>query len=132
MKFVLKHFDTPLIRFSAESGAEPSIVVQWTNDRDKALLPLDLQQEITAEKLEMVDKAEQLLMDLGFRQMRVRVHADMARIEVLPEDLPRLMEEETRLRIYNAFREYGFSYVSADLKGYRTGSMNEALTKNGD
>ena len=89
-------------------------------------------EEITAEKLEMVDKAEQLLMDLGFRQMRVRVHADMARIEVLPEDLPRLMEEETRLRIYNAFREYGFSYVSADLKGYRTGSMNEALTKNGD
>ena len=52
MKFVLKHFDTPLIRFSAESGAAPSIVVQWTNDRDKALLPLDLQQEITAEKLE--------------------------------------------------------------------------------
>lgn len=52
MKFVLKHFDTPLIRFSAESGAEPSIVVQWTNDRDKALLPLDLQQEVTAEKLE--------------------------------------------------------------------------------
>ncbi|MBO7621400.1 MAG: hypothetical protein J6T06_12870 [Victivallales bacterium] len=52
MKFVLKHFDTPLIRFSAESGAEPSIVVQWTNDCDKALLPLDLQQEITAEKLE--------------------------------------------------------------------------------
>ena len=52
MKFVLKHFDTPLIRFSAESGAEPSIVVQWTNDNDKALLPLDLQQEVTAEKLE--------------------------------------------------------------------------------
>ncbi|MBO7090434.1 MAG: hypothetical protein J6W23_01525 [Victivallales bacterium] len=52
MKFVLKHFDTPLIRFSAESGAEPSIVVQWTNDCDNALLPLDLQQEITAEKLE--------------------------------------------------------------------------------
>ena len=52
MKFVLKHFDTPLIRFSAESGAEPSIVVQWTNDDDKALLPLDLQQEVTAEKLE--------------------------------------------------------------------------------
>ena len=52
MKFVLKHFDTPLIRFSAESGAEPSIVVQWTNDRDKALLPLDLQQEVTVEKLE--------------------------------------------------------------------------------
>ena len=52
MKFVLKHFDTPLIRFSAESGAEPSIVVQWTNDRDKALLPLDLHQEVTAEKLE--------------------------------------------------------------------------------
>ena len=52
MKFVLKHFDTPLIRFSAESGAEPSIAVQWTNDDDKALLPLDLQQEVTAEKLE--------------------------------------------------------------------------------
>ena len=52
MNFTLKHFDTPLIRFSAESGAEPSIAILWTNDRHKSLLPLDLHQEVTAENLE--------------------------------------------------------------------------------
>ena len=84
-------------------------------------------EQITPEKIGMVDKAEQLLLNLGFRQMRVRVHGDMARIEVLPEDLPRLMSGEIREKVNDSLRDYGFRYVSADLKGYRTGSMNEAL-----
>lgn len=82
---------------------------------------------ITEEKLAMVDKAEQLLLDLGFHQVRVRIHGRMARIEVLPEEFEKLICQEVREKIVNRFLEYGFTYVSMDLKGYRTGSMNETL-----
>lgn len=82
---------------------------------------------ISKEKLEMVDKAEQLLLDMGFHQLRVRIHDKMARIELLPEEFPKFMEEENRLAVYKAFKEYGFTYVSLDILGYRTGSMNETI-----
>ena len=78
-------------------------------------------------KLSMVDKAEQLLLDMGFHQVRVRIHDKIARIEVQPQDIPRLVEEANREAIAQKFREYGFSYVTVDLIGYRTGSMNETL-----
>ena len=84
-------------------------------------------EEITGEKLAMVDQAEQLLLDLGFTQMRVRIHGTLARIEVLPEDFPRLAEPALRSEIAEKLKTYGFSYVTADLAGYRTGSMNEML-----
>ena len=84
-------------------------------------------EEITGEKLAMVDQAEQLLLDLGFTQMRVRIHGTLARIEVLPEDFPRLAEPALRREIAETLKTYGFSYVTADLAGYRTGSMNEML-----
>ena len=86
---------------------------------------------INEKKLEMVDRAEQLLLDMGFEQFRVRIHKDVARIELLPNDFPRIMEEANRLNVYRKFKEYGFSYVSLDLMGYRTGSMNETLDING-
>ena len=83
---------------------------------------------ITKEKLGMVDKAEQLLLDEGFNQFRVRIHGDnVARIELQPQDFPRMLDEDFRIRIYDTFKIYGFAYVSLDLKGYRTGSMNETL-----
>jgi uncharacterized protein len=82
---------------------------------------------ITEEKLGMVDRAEQLLLDLGFHQVRVRIHGKMARIEVRPEEFGKLMEEKTREQIVTSFKEYGFTYVTMDLQGYRTGSMNETL-----
>ena len=82
---------------------------------------------ITPDKLIMVERAEGLLLSMGFTQMRVRIHGKLARIEVLPEDLPRIVVEETRTKIYDELKSYGFSYVSLDLKGYRTGSMNESL-----
>lgn len=88
-------------------------------------------EEITGEKLAMVDQAEQLLLDLGFTQMRVRIHGTLARIEVLPEDFPRLAEPALRREIAEKLKTYGFSYVTADLAGYRTGSMNEILGANG-
>ena len=80
---------------------------------------------INKEKLAMVERAEQLLLDYGFRQMRVRIHGRMARIEVLPEEFPKLLEEKIRTDVVEKLISYGFSYVTMDLKGYRTGSMNE-------
>lgn len=84
-------------------------------------------EQITREKLSMVERAEQLLMDMGFQQMRVRVHGNLARVEVLPEDISRLLESQLREEILSRFQKFGFAYVSLDLKGYRTGSMNEVL-----
>lgn len=84
-------------------------------------------EEITEEKLRMVDKAEGELSRMGFRQFRVRIHGTMARIEMLPEDFDRLMKQQNRERIVADFREYGFTYVTMDLAGYRRGSMNEIL-----
>lgn len=83
---------------------------------------------ITDEGLARVDRAEQFLFGLGFRQLRVRVHGDLARIEVLPEDFERLMVAETRSLVFEYLKECGFRYVTLDLRGYRTGSMNEVLT----
>ncbi len=83
---------------------------------------------ITDEKLRMVDHAEQLLLELGFRQFRVRIHGNLARIELLPTELRRAAEEDIRERIVSRLREFGFSYVTLDLAGYRTGSMNEGLS----
>lgn len=84
-------------------------------------------ERITAEKLLMAEQGEELLLDKGFRQFRVRVHGLLARIEVLPEEFGRLMQEPLRGEIYERLREIGFAYVSLDLKGYRTGSLNETL-----
>jgi len=82
---------------------------------------------ITPEKLHMVEEAEQLLINLGFRQLRVRIHGTMARIEVLPADFPKIMEESLRKQVYGRLKELGFTYVTLDLGGYRMGSMNESL-----
>ena len=82
---------------------------------------------INEEKLGMVDKAEQLLLDLGFHQVRVRIHGTIARIEILPDEFERLLVEASRDKIYSTLKSLGFTYVTLDLGGYRTGSMNETL-----
>lgn len=82
-------------------------------------------ERITKEKLHSVEEAEDFLLNLGFSQFRVRVHGTIARIEVLEREFPLLLEH--RLEIYERLKEYGFSYVTMDLKGYRMGSLNEAL-----
>lgn len=84
-------------------------------------------ESIDEKKLSMVDKAEQLLLDMGFHQVRVRIHGMLARIEVLPEELPRMVEPKISGRITEQFKAFGFTYVTLDLLGYRTGSMNETL-----
>ncbi len=85
-------------------------------------------EHITPERLKMIDKAEQMLLDLGFHQVRVRIHGQVARIEVLPEEIVKLAAPDVRNRVSTAFHELGFSFVSLDLDGYRTGSMNQTLT----
>ena len=84
---------------------------------------------ITEDKLAMVEQGEQLLFSLGFHQFRVRIHGTLARIELLPEEMDRLLTPELRAEIAEKFRSFGFSYVTLDLQGYRTGSMNEGLKK---
>ena len=83
-------------------------------------------EEINEQKLEMVEKAEQTLLDLGFKQLRVRIHGEnLARIEVLPEELERLLS--LRDTVVKALRQAGFAYITMDLQGYRTGAMNEVI-----
>lgn len=82
---------------------------------------------INEKKLGMVDKAEQLLLDLGFHQVRVRIHGTLARIEVLPEEVQKIAEPDISAQVTAKLKEFGFAYVTLDLAGYRTGSMNETL-----
>lgn len=82
---------------------------------------------ITVEGLEKVSGAEHVLHRLGFRECRVRFHDAVARIEVPAHDVARLVEEGTRAKIVAELRRLGFLYVTVDLQGYRTGSLNEAL-----
>lgn len=84
---------------------------------------------ITSEGLTRVDRAEEFLFRLGFEQFRVRMHGRMARIELLPEDIGRAAAEPFRTELVTYFESIGFQYVSLDLKGYRTGSMNETLSQ---
>lgn len=84
-------------------------------------------EEITKEKLAMVEQGEELLRNFGFHQFRVRIHGQMARIEVLPEEFEKLMKKEVRTEIVKQLKAAGFAYVTMDLAGYRTGSMNEVL-----
>jgi len=82
---------------------------------------------ITRDKLKQVASAETALYHLGFRQLRVRHHGNLARIEIASEALPRLAEPETRQKIVETLKELGYQYVTLDLEGYRTGSLNEVL-----
>lgn len=94
-------------------------------------------EEITQEKLFMIERGEEILSDMGFHQYRVRIHmqglsgqsapAKIARIEITPEEFPHLIREDIRTIIDEEFRKIGFQYVTMDLTGYRMGSMNEML-----
>lgn len=84
---------------------------------------------ITQEKLDMVNAGEEALMAEGFHQLRVRMHGDVARIELPEQDIARLMEPEVRHRIDARFKEIGFQFASVDLAGYHSGSMNATLAE---
>ena len=82
---------------------------------------------ITPEKLRQIDRAEEALHELGFRQARVRHHGKVARIELPPAELPRVFADGLNVTIYQRLKALGFLWVTLDLLGYRTGSLNEAL-----
>jgi uncharacterized protein len=79
---------------------------------------------ITVEELSNVGRAERVLLELGFAQCRVRVHGDVARVEVELDALPRLAEPGVRDQVVRALRGRGYRYVTLDLEGFRSGSMN--------
>ena len=90
-------------------------------------------EKITVEKLSMIERAEEILSDMGFSQYRVRVHENpartgrLARIELLPEEFDRLIEDDIREVIIEDFRKIGFIFITLDIIGYRMGSMNEGI-----
>ncbi len=86
--------------------------------------------EITPPRLEQVQKSEDFLRGLGFRQLRVRYHGEIARVEVEPSELGRFLDEKVRAQVVTFLKEAGFTYVTLDLQGYRTGAMNEGLAIN--
>ena len=84
-------------------------------------------QSITEEKLSIVAAAENYLRSIGLKQFRVRHHDTIARIEVLPKDISALLQDGKRKELVNKFKEIGYKYVTIDMEGYRSGSMNEVL-----
>lgn len=84
-------------------------------------------EEINVEKLARIERSEAALRECNVRQFRVRDHGSVARIEVAPEEIPRLATDELRARIVDALKQAGYQYVCLDLLGYRSGAMNEML-----
>lgn len=85
--------------------------------------------EITAERLRMLDRSEEVLRRKGFRQIRVRYHGDVARIEVHSDEIEKILDPAVRETVDRELKTLGFTYVAVDLRGYRTGSMNEVLDR---
>jgi uncharacterized protein len=83
--------------------------------------------EVTPERLAIVEKGEEALRALGFRQFRVRYHEQLARIEISSEEMPRALNPAMARKFVEIFKELGFKFVTLDLEGYRTGSMNALL-----
>jgi len=83
--------------------------------------------EVTDEKLRMIERAEEVLHDLGFRVCRVRHHDQLARLEIGQDELPRALEPEIRDRLVADLKALGYAHVTIDLQGYRMGSLNEGL-----
>ena len=83
---------------------------------------------ITREGLKAVESAERILFDLGFRQVRVRHHGHLARIELDPAEMEKMMAPDIRETVYGGIQQAGFAYVTLDIRGYRTGSMNETIS----
>jgi pyridinium-3,5-biscarboxylic acid mononucleotide sulfurtransferase len=84
--------------------------------------------EVTAERLDLIARGEEVLRQLGFLQFRVRLHDKLARVEIAPEEMPRAFAPEMASAIAKQLKGAGFTYVALDLEGYRQGSLNESLS----
>jgi uncharacterized protein len=85
---------------------------------------------VSIERLGKVERGEKILRDLGFREFRVRLHGELVRLEIAPDEMERALPKQMIDRMADSFRQLGFRYVTLDLHGYRTGAMNEILDKN--
>jgi len=85
--------------------------------------------EVTAERLSQVERGEDALRALGFRQLRLRHHGDVARVEIAPGEMPRALDSQMARDMAAALKPLGFRYVALDLEGYRSGALNEALVQ---
>jgi PP-loop superfamily ATP-utilizing enzyme len=87
--------------------------------------------EVTPERLGLVERGEAALRQLGFHQFRVRLHDKLARVEIAPDEMQRALAPEMAAAISSHLKSAGFTYVALDLEGYRQGSLNEGLPRNG-
>jgi len=85
---------------------------------------------VTIERLSSIDRGEQIMRDLGFREFRVRHHEELVRLEVAPAEMERALQSNMVAELAHRFRNLGFKYVTLDLHGYRSGAMNEVFAKN--
>ena len=85
--------------------------------------------EVTPQLLARIEHGEAFLREMGFRQFRLRVHGELARIEIAPDELPQAFNRETIQKISASLKELGFAFVTLDLEGYRTGSLNALIKK---
>jgi len=83
--------------------------------------------EVTGDKLRMIERAETVLRELGFRVCRVRHHDALARLEIGRDEMPRALDADVRERIVRELRAIGYQHVAIDLQGYRMGSLNEGV-----
>jgi pyridinium-3,5-biscarboxylic acid mononucleotide sulfurtransferase len=114
------------IRFLAKRAGLP----MWDRPASACLSSrLPYGTEVTKERLSLVERGEAALRNLGFRQFRVRLHDNLGRVEVAPDELPRALTPEMVSAISTALKSAGFTYVTLDLEGYRQGSLNETLRK---
>ena len=114
------------IRFLAQRAAIP----MWDRPASACLSSrLPYGSEVTPERLTLIERGEQALRKLGFRQFRVRLHDTLGRVEVAADELPRALSPEMAAAISSALKAAGFTYVTLDLQGYRQGSLNENLAK---
>jgi uncharacterized protein len=105
-------------------------LISWNANSEACLATrLATGMRITNDALRNIETAENILREKGMRLVRVRVHGNTARIEVLPDDIPCLISLEYRQEISSKFHELGYKFVSVDLDGYRMGSMNEQIEK---
>jgi uncharacterized protein len=84
---------------------------------------------VTVETVKTIERGEEAVKALGFRQFRVRFHGDLVRLEIAPEEMPKALSPEMAREFTAIFKDLGFHYVTLDLQGYRQGAMNEALKK---
>jgi pyridinium-3,5-biscarboxylic acid mononucleotide sulfurtransferase len=116
----------PELRFLAQRASLP----MWDRPASACLSSrLPYGTEVTPERLTLVERGEEALRKLGFRQFRVRLHDTLGRVEIAPDELPRALAPEMAAQIAVTLKAAGFTYVTLDLEGYRQGSLNENLAK---